>query len=463
MIRLFRVFVPRGVLTLLVSDVLLITSAFILTTYFVEEVDPTPYLLYDWGLLRIALVVLSILVGLHFQDLYSRVHVKSRIILAQQLCLAIGIAFLLQGFISYLDSSLKLPIQVMVFGSLLSMVVIFLWRAFFSVYALRVLGRDHLLFVGSSPLLEDIGNHVKEHPELGLMVAGYVRDSGDSGDALPGGKLLGPIASLREIVEATQPHRIIVGMFERRNHVPINELLELRFSGYVVEEATSAYEKIRGQVCLKELRPSQLIYSGELGPRPQHVFYQRLWNALLAAVGIVVSSPIMAAVALAVRFSSPGPILYRQRRVGLNEVPFTLYKFRSMREDAEAACGPVWASKDDPRVTRIGRTLRKLRLDELPQLFNVLKGEMSLVGPRPERPEFVKALADHIPYYRQRHCVRPGITGWAQINYKYGDTVKDSVSKLEYDLYYIKNMSLSLDTLIIFRTIKAMLLTRGAQ
>jgi lipopolysaccharide/colanic/teichoic acid biosynthesis glycosyltransferase len=171
----------------------------------------------------------------------------------------------------------------------------------------------------------------------------------------------------------------------------------------------------------------------------------------------------MALTALAVKFSSPGPVLYRQVRVGLDDVPFTVYKFRSMRVDAEAGTGAVWASKDDPRVTRVGRIIRKLRFDELPQLFNTLKGDMSIVGPRPERPEFVQELTKKIPYYRQRHCVRPGITGWAQINFKYGDTLEDTMTKLEYDLYYIKNMSLSLDTYIIFHTVKAMLLSRGSQ
>jgi lipopolysaccharide/colanic/teichoic acid biosynthesis glycosyltransferase len=156
-------------------------------------------------------------------------------------------------------------------------------------------------------------------------------------------------------------------------------------------------------------------------------------------------------------------VLYRQLRVGLDGRPFTLYKFRSMRADAEAETGAVWASKDDPRVTPLGRIIRKLRIDEIPQLFNVLKGEMSVVGPRPERPEMVQSLSEKIPYYRHRHCVRPGITGWAQVNYKYGDTLEDVIRKLEYDLYYIKNMSLSLDNYIIFLTIKATLLSRGSQ
>jgi len=225
----------------------------------------------------------------------------------------------------------------------------------------------------------------------------------------------------------------------------------------------TTYERVCGRVCLKELRPSQLIFSGELGPQPQNLVIQRISNMAVAVIGLIVSLPITVLTALAVRVSSPGPILYRQVRVGLDGALFTVYKFRSMRADAEAATGAVWGTKDDPRVTRVGRFIRQVRFDELPQIYNVLKGEMSIVGPRPERPELVKALSEQIPHYSQRHCVRPGITGWAQINYKYGDTIEDTIQKLEYDLYYIKNMSLSLDNYIILLTLKAMLLSRGAQ
>jgi sugar transferase (PEP-CTERM system associated) len=463
MIRLFRVFVPVGIFTLLVSEVLLVTSAFVLAGYLVLAVDPSVYLLYDGGLTRIFLVVLSILIALHFQDLYSRVHVKSRVVLAQQLCLVIGVAFLFQSLISYVNPELRVPIHLMLWGSVFTVIGVFTLRVLFSAYALSVVGGDRLLMVGGSPLLDDIARHIEEHPETGLVVAGYVDDNHDSDALRPGRKILGPLAALTAIVRVTRPDRIVVGMSERRNRIPVNELLELRLAGNIIEEVGAVYERVCGRVCIRELRPSQLIYSGELGPRPQNVMYQNVWNAALATVGIVLSAPVMLLAAVAVRLSSPGPVLYRQVRVGLRGVPFTVYKFRSMRTDAEAATGAVWAARDDPRVTLVGRWIRKLRFDELPQLFNVLKGQMSIVGPRPERPEFVKQLSEQIPFYGQRCCVRPGITGWAQINHKYGDTLEDTIKKLEYDLYYIKNMSLALDTYIIFHTAKTMLLSRGAQ
>ena len=463
MIRFFRVFVPAGALALFSSEILLILSSYILATYVFLTVDPTVFLLYDRGLVRILLVLASILVGMHFHDLYSNIYVRSRLVLIQQLCLVIGAAFLVQALIGYLDATLRIPIRVLVLGSFLAIVSIFAWRVFFSAHVLRVVARDRLLLVGASPLLEDIGKHIEEHPETGLQVAGYVRDREEAGTAMAGGKVLGPIASLREIVQATNPDRIVVGMTERRARMPVSELLELRFAGHIIEEAASTYEKVCGRMCLKELRPSQLIYTGELGPRRISLFYQMATNLILAAIGVVVAAPMMLLTALAVRLTSAGPVLYRQVRVGMDGRPFTLYKIRSMRANAEAETGAVWASKDDPRVTPLGRTLRKLRIDEIPQLFNVLKTEMSIVGPRPERPEMVQSLAQQIPYYRHRHCVRPGITGWAQVNYKYGDTLDDVMRKLEYDLYYIKNMSPSLDAYIIFLTIKATLLSRGSQ
>ena len=463
MIRLFKVFIPVGTLTLLVSEVLLVTSAFIFATYLVLEVDPSVFLLYDGGFSRIVLVVLSILVGLHLLDLYSQIQVKSHLVLIQQLCLVMGVAFLCQGLVAYITPSMRVPIHVMLVGSAIAVAAIFFWRLLFSAFAFQVVGRDRLLLVGGSPLLEDIGQYIADHPETGLEISGYVDDRHAAGASLPGGKILGAMESLRDIVRTAQPHRIVVGMFERRNRMPVGELLELRFAGNVIEEAANTYERVCGRVCLKEIRPSQLIFSGELGPRPQHLLYQRFWNMVVAVIGMILALPIMLLTALAVRLSSPGAVLYRQTRVGLDNVPFTVYKFRSMRIDAEVGTGAVWAQRDDPRVTTVGRLIRAIRFDELPQLFNVLKGEMSIVGPRPERPEFVKALNEQIPYYRQRHCVRPGITGWAQINYKYGDTLQDTVTKLEYDLYYIKNMSLALDNYIIFHTLKAMLLSRGAQ
>jgi len=237
----------------------------------------------------------------------------------------------------------------------------------------------------------------------------------------------------------------------------------VRFGGVIVEDAADTYEMALHRVCSSKIQPSQLIFSSMLGPRRSAVALQTFYSLAISLIGLIVTSPLLLLTALAVKLTSKGPMLYRQRRVGLTGRLFTVYKFRSMYADAEAITGAVWASKGDPRITPLGKWLRRLRIDELPQFWNVLKGDMSIVGPRPERPEFVDMLAQQIPYYRQRLAVKPGITGWAQINHKYGDTVLDAMIKLEYDLYYIKHVAPALDFYIIFHTLKVMLLSKGSQ
>jgi sugar transferase (PEP-CTERM system associated) len=459
MVRLFRVFVPAQVLILLISEVLLLIGVYVAAVVFGYNGPTEEYLIYGTGWISISLVVATIVAGMYLNDLYSDLLVKSHLLLVQQLCMILGGTFLIQGGVSYVDRSLRMPLHVLAPGSAMAVVAVYSWRILFSRWAERVAG-DRLLLVGGNSVLAEIESFIQQHPERGLRIIGSIND--EIVDSPGRAKFLGRLDALREVVNATRPSRIVVGMQERRSRLPVAELLDLRFNGNIIEEAATAYERICGRVCTKELRPSQLIYSGEFGPSRRRT-RQNIINFVTATVGLIVASPLMIVTALAVRFTSAGPILYRQQRVGMDGAPFTVFKFRSMRVDAEAATGAVWAQKNDPRVTPIGRMIRKLRFDELPQLVNVLRGEMSIVGPRPERPEFVKVLSEQIPYYRQRHAVRPGITGWAQINHKYGDTLEDTIAKLEYDLYYIKNMSWSLDTYIIFHTVKAMLLSRGAQ
>ncbi|HSW50708.1 MAG TPA: sugar transferase, partial [Bryobacteraceae bacterium] len=431
--------------------------------YRILEVDPAVYLLYDGGMGRILLTLVTILLGMHLHDLYSVIQVKSRLLLLQQVCQVMGLAFLSQALFGYLSAELILPRWVMVLGCGLSLLAIMSWRLFYGAFVIRALGEQKLLLLGRNDLALQIAQHLTEKPEFGMRVVGYLDNAAD-GEAPPGGPMrLGGVAELREVASATKPDCIVVGLRERRGNVPLSELLDLRFSGVKIEEAATTFENLLKRVSLHDLRPAQLIYSGELGPRPSRVALQLVYSTLIALAGLILCAPLMLLAALAVKLTSPGPVLYRQIRVGWQGRLFTVLKFRSMHENAEAATGAVWASKEDPRVTRVGRWLRLLRLDELPQFINVLRGEMSLVGPRPERPEFVDMLAEKIPYYRQRHFVRPGITGWAQLNHKYGDSLEDAARKLEYDLYYIKHMSPALDAFIIFHTVKTVILSRGAQ
>jgi exopolysaccharide biosynthesis polyprenyl glycosylphosphotransferase len=259
------------------------------------------------------------------------------------------------------------------------------------------------------------------------------------------------------------PDTVVVAMGVDRTALPMDDLLDVRFAGVPIEEATVLYEETFGRVCIDEIQPYQLILSTELGPRRWTVRLQTIYSTAIALLGSIIAAPIVMLAALLIKATSRGPVFYRQTRVGWNGRTFSLYKLRSMSHNAEASTGAIWASRNDSRITPIGRFLRKSRIDELPQLLNVLKGEMSIVGPRPERPEFIRQLSETIPYYRQRHCVKPGITGWAQINYRYGDSIQDTKVKLEFDLFYIKNLSPSLDAYIMFQTLKTMLLSRGAR
>jgi|HubBroStandDraft_6_1064221.scaffolds.fasta_scaffold91207_4 sugar transferase (PEP-CTERM system associated) len=463
MIRLFRVFIPTSVVALLVSEIILTYTCYVVATFLMMDVAPEVFLVDDNGWLRIAIVVGCLMFGIYFHDLYTQFRIRSRILLFQQVIVVVGVTFLTQALLVYLRlQDLILPTWVMITGSALTLVLLPAWRILFSTVVMKAMGSERVLFLGTSSVSQEIVRYLTEHPETGLTAVGFV-DNLDTGAEIAGAKLLGRIADLATIVGQFRPDRIVVGMAERRERLPVNRLLELRLSGIHIEDALTTYESTFGRISTRELRPSQLIFSAELGPNPNRVLLQSVYSMTIAFVGALVTLPIMALVAMVVKLSSSGPALYRQRRVGKNDVPFMLYKFRSMYTDAEAESGAVWAKKDDPRITPVGRWLRRLRLDELPQLFNVLKGDMSVVGPRPERPEFVAELERRIPYYRQRHCIKPGITGWAQINHKYGDTIEDTIIKLEYDLYYIKNLAPALDAFIMFHTAKVMLLSRGSQ
>ncbi|MEO8125719.1 MAG: sugar transferase [Bryobacteraceae bacterium] len=463
MIRLFRVFVPTSVVALVLSEVILIFACFIVSTYLVVESDPQVFLFYDGGLSRIALVVVSVMLGLYFQDLYSDFRIRSKTLLIQQLCLVIGLVFFSQALLTYVNRDLMMSRWVMIFGCVMLLFLIPVWRMLYVSVVFRAMGAQKLLFLGTNSVALEIAARLIDHPQLGLASLGFIDNSREKGEELGGGKVLGNISELRDIVLECKPDRIIVGLSERRQALPVYDLLDLRFLGIRIEEAATTYEAAFGRVSTRELRPSQLIFSAELGPQPRSVAIQALYSKLIGLISFVLLFPLMVLVALAVRLTSKGPVLFRQNRVGLNGDIFTVYKFRSMRTDAEAATGAVWATRDDPRVTPIGKWLRRLRLDELPQMFNVVRGDMSIVGPRPERPEFVRTLSEQIPFYRQRHCVRPGVTGWAQINYKYGETLEDTIVKLEYDLYYIKNLSPSLDAYILFHTLKVMLFSQSGQ
>jgi len=309
-----------------------------------------------------------------------------------------------------------------------------------------------VLILGDGPLAQDVARALVFDRSYRYDVKGFLsHDPARVGMSLVNPGVIGTTDQLFELSEKFKIEMIAVCVEDRRGRLPLDSLLDAKSMGMEVVDGQRIYERECGRLWVDELKPSFLIFSSGFRRRPVIMRFKRIVEALAALVGLVILSPILALIALLIKLDSPGPVLYKQMRVGHHGYPYLLIKFRSMRNDAEAE-GIQWATVGDTRVTKIGVWLRKLRLDELPQLWNVIKGNMSLVGPRPERPHFVQDLRKHIPYYDLRHTVRPGVTGWAQICFQYAGSLEDSHIKLQYDLYYVKNLSLWLDLRILCRT-----------
>jgi sugar transferase (PEP-CTERM system associated) len=347
--------------------------------------------------------------------------------------------------------------QVFTVGISILAVVLVLWRRAYEWMIGLSLFRERVYVLGSGARARFIVETLRSRRDAGMEVVDGLELDG------PTGQLEHFAADLRAFRKPkARIDRVIVAMEDRRGAMPVRELLDLRLNGVIVEDASALMERLSGKLPLDGLNPSTLIFTHGFNIKASQQIVRRLVSIIVSAIGLAICLPMIPFIILAVRLSSPGPIFFHQTRVGLRGRHFSVIKFRTMRQDAEAA-GAVWATKNDPRVTPLGRFMRKTRLDEIPQLWNVLRGEMGFVGPRPERPEFVQWLSSEIPFYELRHIIRPGITGWAQVRYQYGASLEETKRKLEYDLYYVKHLSVGLDLLIMFETIKTIILRRGAQ
>lgn len=437
-----------SILGLLVPETILIFFCYVLAAYWSGGADPSVFLLYDNGLLQIALVVAGVLVGLQLNKLYVQVGVRSKILLIQQLCLTLGVTFLLESLLSYLRiPELVLAPSVMVLGSGLTLVVLLMWRIFYSAVLWKSVGAQRVLFYGTNAAAMEAGRSLAAHPELGFSVAGYIDDDLPAGTPLNGTLVLGPSADLARVVSEIRPDRIVVGVDERRHGMPFRELLDFQFRGIEIQRVAELYEAACDRVCMDELLPSQLIFSDELGARRGAVALQAIYSNIVALAGLALLAVLVLPIAAAIKLASAGPVIEGHNRWGVNLVPFTLYRFRCRRGDGS--------------VSRVGVWLRRLHLDGLPQLLNVIRGELSLVGPRPHDPEFIPVLMEQMPYYGQRHAVRPGILGWSQLNCDYGTGMRDARQALEYDLYYIKHMSPALDAYIVLHSLMEVPFRKG--
>ena len=458
MIRLFKVYYPLRTLILLVGEAMIVWLSFVLGTMLQNREDSWLLLNVENGYVKILAVTGIVLLFSHLFDLYDSSSLGAKWDQIFRVLLVLGFVALVLSAVGFLYPSI-LPGNGSALAGLIILTFTLLgWRGayFWMVKQPFLCERVYVLGTGERALRLVTG--LRERAALGVEVVGWTGDlDGELTRDAAASHLLGLAKGEKGV------HRVIVAMPNRRGTLPVEELLDLRLGGVKVEEATSWLEKITGRIEVEQLYPSWLIFAE--GFRFSSVFrlVRRAVNFLVALAGLVISLPLLPFIVLAVKLDSSGPVVYRQQRVGRRGVVFYCYKFRTMRVDAEADTGATWASDDDPRITRVGKFLRSSRLDEIPQLWCVLKGDMHFVGPRPERPEFVQWLSKEIPYYGVRHVVRPGLTGWAQVQYKYGNTLADAREKLQYDLFYIKNASLGLDLLIMFQTIKIVLLGRGAQ
>jgi sugar transferase (PEP-CTERM system associated) len=464
MVRFFGQYLPSRVLLLLISETLLILVTLQVAAISTLNGSRSSVAFGPEVVLNQLLITVICQICLYYSDLYNPKFFNNLTTLFLHLLQALGVCSLLVGAIYVLFPPVYLRPRFFMLAVLILLGILFVWRVgFFWVCQRRGMKRS-ILILGTGELAKKLAAEILLRPEVGVRIAGFVSDDRSLvGKSLLNPTVLGHTSELSRMVEKERVGHVVVAMRESRGSMPMTELLELKIRGVSIEEATSFYERVTGKIALENLRPSWLVFSPGFRKSPISLFLHSSLGITLSLLGLLLSFPLMIVIAVLIRLDSKGPVLFKQARVGKDGKTFQLLKFRSMRVDAEEKTGPVWAKKNDDRVTRVGRVIRKLRLDELPQFLNVLRGEMSFVGPRPERPEFVEELSRSIPYYIQRHTVRPGITGWAQVKYQYGASVGDAVEKLQYELFYIKNMSVMLDFYIIFQTAKIVLLGKGAQ
>jgi sugar transferase (PEP-CTERM system associated) len=398
----------------------------------------------------------------YYNDLYDLTLVHARRELVVRVLQAAGAAAMVLAAVSLLVPSLIIGRGIFLTSLVMLLIAVPAWRVAFDGLTRDPDLEERVLILGTGPAARTVARQIREQHEFSYRVIGVVGERSDMDDAGLGVPVLGTAADLPGILARHDVDRIVVSLADRRGSLPIQELLEAKLSGTRVEDAASTYERMTGKVLTDGLKPSWFIFSDGFSASWRTRAVKRGIDVVFAAGGMLAAAPLMLLTALAVRLDSAGPVLYRQERVGENGRLFTLYKFRSMRTDAETGT-PVWAREKDERVTGVGRFIRCTRLDELPQLWNVLRGDMSFVGPRPERPFFVEQLATVIPFYITRHSVKPGVTGWAQVKYRYGSCVEDAMEKLRYDLYYIKHVSILFDLTIVADTVKVILTGKGAK
>jgi sugar transferase (PEP-CTERM system associated) len=456
--QLFNRYVSTRSLTVFGGELLLIFGSVALAA----TLQGTPDVAANFW--KIGLVTVVCQLCLYYNDFYDLTLVNSRRELIVRLLQAVGAASIILAALYILIPSLMIGDGIFVSALFVFVVGILGWRLLFNQLTGSMRLQERILVVGTGETARKVVRQILSQREFAYRVVGFIDDDASRiGERIVNPGIVGTPADIPALIVKHQIDRIIVGLADRRGKLPVEELLRAKMAGIRVEDATTTYERVTGKILIDDLRPSWLIFSDGFRVSRLTRWVKRSIDLLFSVALAVLSFPLMVLTALAIAIESGRPVLYCQERVGENGGMFTLCKFRSMGLDAEKGGTPVWATAGDTRVTRVGRFIRKTRLDELPQLWNVVRGDMSFVGPRPERPYFVDELAKDIPFYQQRHAVKPGLTGWAQVKYRYGSSLEDAMEKLRYDLYYIKHLSIFFDLTIVFDTVKVVLFRQGAE
>ena len=455
-------FIPRTI-WLIFADAAIIYGGIVLALYLRVGFSGSDYELNErnaWT--KIGLATLVCLLILYFYDLYDYTVMGNRRELMMRLVQALGIAWALLALLFYFIPTLFIGRGVSLISVPIVLIILLVWRNLIHYLTGHPDIGEKIVIVGTGRAALDTADAIWKRRDAGYRIVGFVTENGSRPPESEKIKILGAAENLQQIIKSEKIDRLVIAVRERRGTFPTDTLLKMSLAGDVsIEECTSFFERVTGQVHLEMVRPSWLIFEGRGRDTRLQTFSREVIHRCLALAGLIISLPIALLTALAIKLDSKGAVLYRQERVGKNGRPFNVLKFRSMKTDAEKDGKPIWATAGDERTTRVGRFIRLVRVDEIPQFWNIIKGEMSFVGPRPERPHFVAQLASEIPFYEHRHLVAPGLTGWAQIKYPYGASVEDAKRKLQYDLYYIKNQSVSLDLVIVFETVKTVLFGKG--
>jgi sugar transferase (PEP-CTERM system associated) len=465
-LKVFNQYMPVRKLVFFFFETFFIFGMVILGTYvrFFGEIGG--FEVYEGLFLQIKtlIIVAAVQLSLYYFDLYDLKIYRSNKELGIRLLQSLGVSSILLAVLYYFFPSLIIGRSIFFISLGFMAAVIVCWRMTYN-HILRSRQLDQrILIIGTGVLARDIGKEIVDRVDTGFKIIGFIAENPEEvGKKLVNPSVISDTSQITDVVRREKVDRIIVALADRREKFPGAQLLECKMNGVSVEDGVEFYEHLTGRLQVESLRPSCFIFSDGFKKSKLTIWMKRVVGFSLSLIDLILLSPVILILSLLIKIDSRGPVLYHQKRVGEKGKVFKLLKFRSMVENAEANGGPVWAQENDDRITRVGRWMRKWRLDEIPQMVNVLKGDMSFVGPRPERPYFVEKLRKEIPFYDQRFYVKPGITGWAQIKYRYGASEEDTLEKLKYDLYYIKHLSPLFDLVIIFETIKVVLFGKGAR